>query len=273
MDDRELPEAGTVYRTMGLASPWSRIGCGIMDKAGISNDHREYAAPTWSMILVLRGAGSYTDHQLRSFPLGPGSCFVRVPARRHSTVLDSTSRWLEAFIDCGPELARTLLGMQALRADPASWNWGLTRERVARFTTLRDDLARAGEAQLPALLLRVLTLAVEAQPQVEAAQDDAISRACAMLSEQSGQRQDLRSWCRRQGLDYERFRKAFLRRTGTSPGQYRIRRRLERACALLQSTRRSLASIAAELGYCSPYEFSNQFRARMGVPPSRYRAR
>jgi AraC-like DNA-binding protein len=275
MDDAELPAPRTVYRTMGSGSPWERVGCGVMDKRGVTVDQRDYLAPTWSLVYVLRGRGEYADAAGRHWELKPGTCFQRVPERRHSTTLDPRSRWLETFVDVGPTLWRALLAMQALRADPPVWRWGLSRERVARFEALIGDLERAGERRLPALCVRVLGLAVEAQP--EAAEpgggDDAIERACRALAEESTRRADLRAWCRRERLDYERFRKDFHRRMGVSPGQYRIRRRMDRACELLHTTDRPLAEIAAELGYRSPYEFSAQFRERMGIAPSRYRMR
>jgi len=60
-------------------------------------------------------------------------------------------------------------------------------------------------------------------------------------------------------------------RFGLSPNHYRISRRIERACALLHTTSRSVAAIADELGDAPP-EFSPPFRQWLGVAPSRYRA-
>jgi AraC family transcriptional regulator of arabinose operon len=273
MDDRELPAHGTVYRTMGLGSPWSRIGCGIMDKSGVREDHADYRAPTWSLILVLRGRGGYLDADGRRWELGAGDCFLRLPSRRHTTVIDPRSRWLEAFLDCSPALWKELSAMRVLAEEPPVWRWGLARERVARFTALRDDLARAADDQLPALLVRLLSLALEAMPAEPAARADPVAEAAQAMADGAAERFDLRAWCRRRGHDYERFRKRFQRRMGISLGQYRIRRRMELACALLQSTDRTIVAIAAELGYRSPYAFSGQFRAHMGVSPARYRAR
>lgn len=262
-----------VYRSMGDA-PMARIGAGIMDKAGMSADHTDYDAGTWSLVYVLRGRGTYRDADGTAYALGPGWCFQRVPGRRHTTVIDPASRWLEAFIDCGVSLAQALQQLRAIPVQPPAWEWGLRAERVARFGELAAELADAGERRLPALLVRLLALAVEAMPgSPERHREDAIDRACRLLAEEAGARLDLRTWCRREGLDYERFRKDFQRRLGVPPGQYRIRRRLDRACALLQSTDRSIADIATELGYATPYEFSAQFRARLGRPPSAYRAR
>ena len=271
--DIALPPPRTAYRTIGTGSG-ERIGAGVMDKRGLSVDHLDFRAPEWSLIYVLRGEGSYRDSDGRQWPLGPGACFQRIPERAHTTRLVPESAWLEAFVVLPPPLHRALAGMQVLPADPPAWMWGLNAERVARFTALIADLADASEARLPALCARILGLAVEAMPKAARAEDeDAVDRACRLLADQATTRLDLRTWCQRERLDYEHFRKAFQRRLGVPPGQYRIRRRIDRACELLQTTDRTIAAIAAELGYPTAYEFSAQFRARMGVAPSRYRAR
>lgn len=48
--------------------------------------------------------------------------------------------------------------------------------------------------------------------------------------------------------------------------------RMARARALLDMTDRSIASIAAEVGYADPFHFSRRFRAVHGVSAKRYRA-
>jgi len=272
--DIPLPLPRMVYRTMGRGSAWDRIGIGVMDKRGVSLDHGDFAPPTWSLIYVLRGHGTYRAGDGRQWPLAAGTCFQRIPGRVHTTHLVPESGWVEAFLDLGPALHQALARMQVLGEEPPVWEWGLSAERIARFTTLIEDLADAGEERLPALCVRILGLAVEALPtRTGDDTEDAVDRACRLLADLATTRLDLRSWCRREKLDYERFRKAFQRRLGVPPGQYRIRRRMDRACELLQTSDRPIAAIAAELGYPTAYEFSAQFRARMGLPPSRYRAR
>lgn len=269
------PTPRSVYRSMGVGPGPERIGAGIMDKSHVSFDHRDYRAPTYSLVYVLRGSGWYEDDQGRRTALQPGSGFQRLPGVRHTTELDPDSGWLEAFVDIGPALCQGLSAMRVIRREPCAWSWGLTAERMARFVSLCDALERASEQQLPALCLRALELVVEALPnpfEPRDAQGDLYERACRALSDDATERLGLRAWCRDNSLDYTRFRKEFRRRYGISPGQYRIRRRMDLACELLQTTERPIAEIAAELGYASSYEFSGQFRRRLGMPPSHYRA-
>lgn len=276
MEDDRLPPPRSVYRVLSRTSAWERIGVGVMDKSGIAVDHRDFDARAYSLVYVLRGSGSYRDESGREHPLRPGDCFQRQPGRLHTTTLDPASRWLEAWIDFGPTLFAALVGMQVVRRDPPVWHWGLAPSRVARFTALIAELDSASDRELPDLCVRCQALVVEAQKAVDAqrvaAGDDPVERLCRLLAAESGTRLDLRAFCRRENVDYERLRRDFRTRLGVSPGQYRIGRRMERACALLQTTSRPIAAIADELGYHSAYEFSAQFRQWMGMPPSRYRA-
>lgn len=267
-----LPPPRSVYRTLGRSSAWERIGVGIMDKRGVVYDHRDYLAPTWSVIYVLRGRGTYRDAQGTTWPLTVGDCFQRLPDHRHTTELDPDSDWLEAWIDLGTSLSQALLTMQIIRPEPPVWHWGLAPERVARITALMRELEQAADSELGDLCVRCQALAIEALgAATRTTADDPLDRLCRILADAADTRLDLRRLCARERLDYEWVRKAFRARFGVSPNHYRIRRRIDRACALLHTTDRSITDIAQDLGYSSAYEFSAQFRQWLGVPPSRYR--
>lgn len=267
-----LPAPRSIYRALGRTSAWERIGAGVMDKAGVTRDHIDFRPQSWSLVYLLRGRGRYVDGGGRTWPLAPGDCFQRIPGLLHSTWIEADSGWLETWIDLGPALYQALALMQVLRPDPPVWTWGLSPRRIARFTALMHDLDAAGEADLPALCIRIQDLAVTALAANRHQDSDPLERLCLMLGDEASARIDLESLCRREGYDYELVRKAFRERFGISPNRYRIRRRIERACVLLHTTERSIAAIAEDLGYTTPYEFSNQFRQWMGVSPSGYRS-
>jgi AraC-like DNA-binding protein len=73
------------------------------------------------------------------------------------------------------------------------------------------------------------------------------------------------------GLSYERFRKIFRQRQGLSPGDYRIRRRIDQAKALITQHRLSNKEIAYALGYADPFTFSKQFKQVVGMSPAVFR--
>ena len=67
------------------------------------------------------------------------------------------------------------------------------------------------------------------------------------------------------------FARLFKASTGSSPHQYVIRRRVERARRLLTTTDWSLTFIAQEAGFASGSHLARHFRRLLGVSPSDYR--
>jgi AraC-like DNA-binding protein len=59
----------------------------------------------------------------------------------------------------------------------------------------------------------------------------------------------------------------------TTPHQYLIRRRIEKAKELLRSRRLSVTDVCFEVGFQSPGSFSALFRKCVGDAPANYRAR
>ena len=63
----------------------------------------------------------------------------------------------------------------------------------------------------------------------------------------------------------------FKKSAGMSPYRYWVLTRLKRACMALRNSGASVEEIAAQLGYCSVSNFSNQFKKYCQMSPSEYR--
>ena len=61
--------------------------------------------------------------------------------------------------------------------------------------------------------------------------------------------------------------------TGKSPWRFVQQQRIVRAKAMLRSTKRSIAEIAAQLGYTDQSHFTNAFRRAVGATPKAYRSK
>lgn len=73
------------------------------------------------------------------------------------------------------------------------------------------------------------------------------------------------------GLSRSAFAEHFARIMGVPAMQYLGHWRLQVAVSLLEQSRKSLAQVAAEVGYESDAAFSRAFRKQMGVPPGAWR--
>ncbi len=65
--------------------------------------------------------------------------------------------------------------------------------------------------------------------------------------------------------------KLFMKNSSTSPQQYRIARKMERAKFCLENTQQSVKEISFQLGYANQHYFSNDFKKHFGVSPRQYR--
>jgi AraC family transcriptional regulator len=74
------------------------------------------------------------------------------------------------------------------------------------------------------------------------------------------------------GVSSFHFSRLFKQSTGTSPHQYLLRRRLDRAKTLLRQPGISLAEIAGATGFADQSHFTKVFRGFVGVAPSEYRS-
>jgi transcriptional regulator GlxA family with amidase domain len=76
---------------------------------------------------------------------------------------------------------------------------------------------------------------------------------------------------RREGMSRRKFERAFTAQAGTTPYEYLLRLRTDRAVQLLQETDWSVTRIGSELGIPDPARFSAFVKKRTGKAPSRWR--
>ena len=73
------------------------------------------------------------------------------------------------------------------------------------------------------------------------------------------------------GYSLGQFIRAFDAAYGETPGRYRTRRRVERACELLRSVNLTVTEICMLVGFSSLGSFSRRFADIVGRSPSEYR--
>jgi AraC-like DNA-binding protein len=73
------------------------------------------------------------------------------------------------------------------------------------------------------------------------------------------------------GYSREHFIRAFRAAYGETPGRYRTRRRVERACELLRSANLTVTEICYLVGFTSLGTFSARFTELIGMSPTAYR--
>jgi len=246
------------------------VACGFLVKRG-GWDPQHESRPAYSAVLVLRGAGWYADADGRRWLLAPGTLFQRFNGRAHSVWIERDPPWAECWIHLDAAAEAMLAEMRVIDHARPVLQPGIDLPMVRELWRSVDALEAAPDRELPRHHVRLLGMLLGWLGEHDAADAGGFDadRACRLLADDP--RIDLRLVARELGLPYGRFRKAFRAAVGIGPGEYRLRRRLDRARAALLSGSQGIAEIAAELGYANPFTFTTLFRKHVGVSPSAWR--
>lgn len=101
---------------------------------------------------------------------------------------------------------------------------------------------------------------------------DAIDEAMEWARTRLAHPIDLAAWAAAAHLSVRSFSRHFHRRTGTSPGQWLLERRLDTARALLETTDLGIDQVAAASGIGSAVTLRSHFARRYGASPGAHRA-
>lgn len=185
------------------------------------------------------------------------------PQTWHSDRMLQHGRFLTITMAYEPEG----LASRALTRTPAQ-----VGNPVAHRTVSRLIWGLAGDAlHLESLCFELLNAAAKAEP------DDAvlprwIKRAIALLTDCRNHDHTVGSIAAAVGVHPVHLAHAFRRFCGSTPGQYLLSLRLDRAASLLAVNTLSVAQIALECGFADQSHFTRQFRRAFGMPPARFRA-
>ena len=101
--------------------------------------------------------------------------------------------------------------------------------------------------------------------------DRFVGKALALMHAQPSDAWTVDDLATRVGLSRSALAERFTSLVGAPPMQYLTRWRLQLAAELLRSERRSIAAIAADVGYESEAAFNRAFKRELGVPPAAWR--
>lgn len=101
--------------------------------------------------------------------------------------------------------------------------------------------------------------------------DPVVTRALSLIHDDLSRRWTTETLAREAGLSRSAFADRFGRAVGEPPMGYIARLRLERAATQLVESTKSVARIAADIGYESEAAFNRAFKREYGVPPAAWR--
>ena len=109
------------------------------------------------------------------------------------------------------------------------------------------------------------------RPALQGFQDPQIGRALAIIHKDLASPWTVNSLAREVGMSRSSFADRFADLMGQGPMSYLADWRLQKALALLDSSKANVQQIANQTGYRSPAAFTRAFTAKFGETPTKYR--
>jgi AraC-like DNA-binding protein len=193
------------------------------------------------------------------------------------------TRFVCGYLMCDAQLSKAFLGglppmFKVNIGDDKTGQWlgNSIRYSVEQAAELNAGseivLAKLSEA----LFVETLRRFVEGLPPgqtgwLAGARDPEVGSALALVHRQPSQPWTIAELARRVGVSRSVLAERFHHFLGVPPMAYLTRWRLQLGAQLLASTSRSVAQIAAEVGYESEPAFNRAFKREFGSPPARFR--
>ena len=146
---------------------------------------------------------------------------------------------------------------------------------ISRLIDMSLDALVKGERQDAEHWLRSALLRVQHADQypitIPAANARLIDDLCRRIQADPGARYAVADLAGKIGWSPDHLIRVFRQSTRMTPGEFVIAARIDEAKKLLRFSDYPIAEIAAMLGYNTPFFFSRQFHARVGLSPTAYR--
>jgi len=269
-------ERQVAYRTVGEAGQPTRWGFGHVTKTNAAGNYVDRPSDELILVYPIRGTGRFIDGRGREHRVAAGDALLHLPDQTHSLLVDPDGRWIEYWLVADVSFAQSMLALRVIDEARPIVRAGVQPTLIDRFERIAHDLRAMHDDDVDRIAVQYHELLVELNHLERGGGSDSsdramVQRACRRLAEDFDRRIALPELAGALNVSYERFRKVFREHVGLSPGEYRIRRRIDRARELIVQQRLSNKQIARQLGYADPFAFSKQFKQVVGQPPAAFR--
>jgi AraC-like DNA-binding protein len=246
-----------------------RIGC----VSGDPGKESAFVTSEYALVYIWKGHGVYYD-RFGEHPFEPGFIFQRFPGREHDVLYASPCE--RSYIAVPAQVYELIRMTSSVSLSKPTLDAGLRPSLLEEFEVLARELKEQDESSLTLTLMKMQEFIVELLFScIENEASDpcslAIDKACRILNSSFSEKQSMPEISRLVNMGYSSFRKKFHEKTGFSPGEYRLRKKIEKAMDMLGNLNIPVKQIAAELGYPDIYSFSAQFSKYAGVSPRKFR--
>lgn len=241
--------------------------------------HHWRSRPSASEAIVIHCVSGHGHARVdgREYPVAPGQVLIIPPRVRHHYEADTDDPWTIWWVHLTGASLDALLPAITGPASPPVFDVA----EPTRVSSLIDTIVRRMETdESPSTLIAasgaawhlLCVLAADRRAPLRG-RTDPIAGVQEYLRANPAERISVADLAAMAGFSVSHFSSLFRRTTGFGALEYQTRLRMSLARQLLDTTDRTVASVARQLGYHDPMYFSRQFRRIHHASPTQYRQR
>jgi AraC-like DNA-binding protein len=232
----------------------------------------------YQFVFVTEGRGLFEcERSPKRQRVEPGTIIIVFPGIWHRYAPDPEVGWVEQWLECSGAIFDRAQNAGYLKPEHSLLRVGLLPDLLRSFDychALAQQHSPGLQSLLSTMGLHLLSLVLEtrhAKHEASRSTDEKVRQGQVHLANRYSERLNVEQLANGLKVSYSSFRQAFKQRTGTSPKQYQLQIRLQKAQDLLVNTSKTVAEIAEILGFNSAFHFSKQFKNRVGLAPNAWR--
>ena len=230
----------------------------------------------FQLVYITKGSGEFRSSTIEKTEVGEGSLFMLFPNEWHTYKPSDEEGWEVYWVGFRGVNAERLMKHDFFSKSLPIIKIGYREDLVGLFQQLISHAQNedSGFQQLiSGYVFHMLGLLYQ-KKRANSFEDKTIARKinqARMIIRERAETINPELLAKELNLSYSWFRRTFKEYTGSSPAQYILLIRSQKAKELLANTELTVSEISEKLHYTSPYYFSVSFKRTSGMTPGAFR--
>lgn len=250
-----------------------------------SKDHPDQYIFTWDkgrvlnefhVVLITKGEGVFESKATGKVNVSDGDVFLLFPGIWHRYKPKKSTGWTERWVGFSGQIASQFLSNGFFNTNEpviSKCNKPSILQHFNSLFKLFDEEPYGFQRLASGICLQLMAdlYNIKSGGSNVESLNSLIAQAKSIMYNHLNSTLNLNKIAQELGVSYSKFRIDFKRQTGTSPLQYFLLLKIEKAKEFLLQTDKSQKEIAFELGFESDYYFNRLFKKKTGLSPGKFR--
>lgn len=231
----------------------------------------------YQLVYITRGSGTFRSAHIPATTVKEGNIFLLQPGEWHTYRPNMKTGWDEYWIGFKGDVVNSLMKNDFFKVSQPLYYLGINEEIVSLYNKAieaAEDEKAGFQQYMAGIVFHMLSLLYHNQRNQQFADKEIINRinkAKIIMQENIFSSISPEEIAEQLNLSYSWFRRAFKEYTGFAPAKYISELKLQKAKALLVTTKKSIKEISISLNFDNVEYFSTFFKKMTGKTPMEYR--